>query len=298
MISTSINRYMYISIHPYFDPEFTSLKYSSNELVDNPANIKHAIFNKVLNQYRVSGVEITSTADVPQGTGLGSSSSFTVGLLHTVACYQGKYIAKTKLAEMACDIEINQLLSPIGKQDQYAAALGGLNYLRFNPDGTVSYTPIILNHDILTQLQENLLLLYYGNTRSANQVLSEQNNNMQDPQKVKNLREMCLLTDEMKFALENNNLQSFGEILHQSWQLKRTLASGISNERINEFYNLAIENGATGGKLLGAGGGGFLLFYCEKERQDQVCTALGLKQMKFRFEHDGTSVIYIGEKYW
>lgn len=298
VLSTSINKYMYISIHPYFDPRYTMLKYSENELVDDISKIKHRIFNCVLNETGISGVEISSTADVPAGTGLGSSSTFTVGLLHTLACYQGKYVAKAKLAQEACSVEIDKLGSPIGKQDQYAAAMGGLNFIRFNMDGSVSVSPIVMKSDTYLKLQRNLMMFFVGHSRSANSILSEQKKNMGQEDKIDNLIKMCSLAEEMKGALENNDLSSFGEIMNRSWQLKRTLASGISNPEIDIAYETAMKNGALGGKLLGAGGGGFLLFYCEPKNQEKLRIALGLKQMDFKFERDGTSVVYIGDKYW
>ncbi|WP_312691996.1 GHMP family kinase ATP-binding protein [Caproiciproducens sp.] len=298
VLSTSINKYMYISVHPYFDQRYTALKYSENEIVDDISKIKHKIFNCVLNQMKVSGVEISSTADVPAGTGLGSSSTFTVGLLHTLSCYQGKYVSKAKLAEGACDVEINKLGSPIGKQDQYAAAFGGLNFIRFNPDGSVSVSPIVMKPETYRKLQDNLMMFYIGHSRSANSILSEQKKNMSQENKVNNLLKMCSLAEQMKAALENNDLSSFGKIMNQSWELKRTLASGISNPEIDRTYETAMENGALGGKLLGAGGGGFLLFYCEPQNQEKLRIAVGLKQMNFKFERDGTSVVYIGDKYW
>ena len=298
VLSTSINKYMYISIHPYFNSHKTVLKYSENEIVDDISQIKHTIFNCVLNEMKVDGVEITSTADIPSGTGLGSSSTFTVGLLHTLSCYKGKYHSKTNLAEKACDIEINKLGNPIGKQDQYAAALGGLNFIRFNQDGSVSYEPIMMKAETNKKLQQNLMMFYLGNTRSANDILSEQNKNMDDNAKVENLLKMCDLACDMKSTLESNDLSNFGPILHESWRLKQSLASGISNTRINELYDKAIKAGASGGKLLGAGGGGFLLFYCEPEKQELLRIALGLKPLEFSFDRDGTSIVYIGEKYW
>ena len=298
VLSTSINKYMYISVHPYFDSHYTALKYSENEIVDDISKIKHKIFNCVLNQTGVSGVEISSTADVPAGTGLGSSSTFTVGLLHTLSCYQGKYASKAKLAESACDVEINKLGAPIGKQDQYAAAFGGLNFIRFNRDGSVSVSPIVMQPQTYAKLERNLMMFYTGTSRSANAILSEQKQNMSQEDKTKNLSQMCMLTEDMKQALEANDLSSFGKIMNDSWELKRTLASGISNPDIDRAYQLALENGALGGKLLGAGGGGFLLFYCEPQNQERVRIALGRRQMDFHFEHDGTSVVYIGDKYW
>lgn len=298
VLSTTINKYCYLSIHPYFDSRYTSLKYSQNELVDDLSKIEHKIFNCVLNEKQISGVEITSTADIPSGTGLGSSSTFTVGLLNTLACYQGKYMSKEKLATKACEIEIEKLGNPIGKQDQYAAAYGGLNFIRFNKDGSVSVSPIVMQPETYKNLQKNLVMFYTGNTRSANDILSEQKKNISKADKTANLIEMCKLAENMKAALEANDLSSFGNFLNDGWQLKRTLASGISNPDIDLAYETAMKNGALGGKLLGAGGGGFLLFYCEPEKQEQLRVALKMNQMKFEFEHDGASVVYIGNKYW
>ena len=298
VLSTSINKYCYLSIHPYFDENATLLKYSENELVTDISKIKHRIFNSVLNEYKVSGVEISSTADVPGGTGLGSSSTFTVGLLNTIACYRGKFMSKGELAAKACDVEINKLGSPIGKQDQYAAAYGGLNFIRFNPDGSVSVEPIVMQPGTYKELEKHLVMFYTGNTRSANSILKEQKKNIDDAAKAENLKQMCHLAEQMKGALEQNDLSSFGKLLNDGWALKRTLASGISNPAIDEAYEIAMKNGALGGKLLGAGGGGFLLFFCEPEKQEQLRVALGLRRFDFSFERDGASVVYIGDKYW
>ena len=299
VVSTSINRYMYISIHPYFDDKSTALKYSQTEIVDNIQDIKHKIFRQVLNDMDISGVEITSTADVPSGTGLGSSSSFTVGLLHSLYCYKGKYVAKDKIAAEACDVEINRLGNPIGKQDQYAAACGGLNLITFHQDDTVSVEPVIMRPETLKALQENLVIYYTGITHDANKILAEQKKNITSQKdKTDNLIRMCELAREMKKSLENDELSDFGEVLNEGWQKKKELASGIADSRIDEMYETAMKNGATGGKLLGAGGGGFLLFYCEKYKQKRMEEALGLTRFPVQFEHDGTSVVYIGDKYW
>lgn len=298
VLSTSINRYCYISIHPYFNEQDTMLKYSESELVSDLSQIRHKIFNCVLNEAQLHGVEITSTADVPGGTGLGSSSTFTVGLLNAVNCYRGKYLSKGKLAAKACQVEIERLGSPIGKQDQYAAACGGLNFIRFHPDGEVSVSPIVMQPETYWRLQQNLVMFYTGDVRSANAILAEQKRNISAEDKAKNLRRMCALAEEMKGALEQNDLSSFGRLLNDGWELKRTLASGISNPAIDEAYDTAMKNGALGGKLLGAGGGGFLLFYCEPDKQEQLRVALRLRPFPFSFEKDGTSVIYIGDKYW
>lgn len=298
VVSTSINRYMYISIHPFFDEKKTALKYSQTEIVDNIDDIKHSIYKRVLHDMDVNGVEITSTADVPSGTGLGSSSSFTVGLLHSLYCYKGKYVSKSRIAEEACDIEINRLGNPIGKQDQYAATFGGLNFITFRKDDTVTVEPLIINQDTLCELQENIVVYYTGLTHDANKILAEQKKNISQSDKTKNLIHMCELARSMKSSLESNELSDFGKILDEGWQRKKELASGIADPRIDAMYDVAMQNGASGGKLLGAGGGGFLLFYCEKYKQKRLEEALGLRRFPIKFEHDGTSVVYIGDKYW
>lgn len=298
VLSTSINRYMYISLHPYFDNRKTALKYSKTEIVDDLHDIDHSIFRCVLTDMDIQGVEISSTADVPSGTGLGSSSSFTVGLLHTLYCYKGKYVSKTKLAEEACNVEINKLGNPIGKQDQYAAACGGLNFISFHQDDTVSVEPLITRGETLQQLQDNLMMFYTGITHDANAILAEQKKNISSADKTRNLIQMCQLARDMKCSLENNELSDFGRILNEGWMRKKELAGGISSPRIDELYEVAMKNGALGGKLLGAGGGGFLLFYCPKEQQERLKNQLRLKPFDFRFEHDGSSVVHIGDKYW
>lgn len=298
VLSTSINRYMYITIHPYFDELKTSLRYSKIEIVNDIKNIQHSIFHQVLCDMNISGVEISSTADIPSGTGLGSSSAFTVGLLHTLHCYQGKFVSKEDIAEEACRIEIEKLGNPIGKQDQYAVACGGLNFIEFNKDDTVTVSPLILKPGLKRELQDNLVMFYTGLTHDANVILAEQKRNISQVDKTKNLIAMCNLAKDMKASLESGRLNDFGTILNEGWIRKRELASGVSNLRINELYNIAMANGAEGGKLLGAGGGGFLLFYCEKDKQPILEEALGLKKFDFKFEHDGTAIAHIGDKYW
>lgn len=298
VLSTSINRYMYIMIHPYFDRNKTAVKYSKAEIVDNIADINHSIFNYVLNEKKISGVEIVSTADVPSGTGLGSSSSFTVGLLHTLYCYKGKYVSKARLAEEACAIEIDKLGNPIGKQDQYATACGGLNFISFHTDDTVSVEPIVTQSKVLKELQDNLIMFYTGMAHDANIILAQQKRLLKEQVSKDNLVQMCKLAKQMKYALENNELTDFGYFLNEGWRRKKELASNITNTKIDEWYNMALSNGALGGKLLGAGGGGFLLFYCPKDRQKKLEHVLGLEKFDFTFEHDGSSVVYIGDKYW
>lgn len=298
VLSSTINRYMYLTIHPYFDESKTALRYSKIEIVDDCDQIKHSIFHQVLKDMGISGVEISSTADIPSGTGLGSSSSFTVGLLHTLCCYRGKYVSKGRLAHEACKVEIEKLGNPIGKQDQYAAAYGGLNFIEFNRDDSVTVSPLIMRKETKEALEENLLMFYTGITHDANAILAEQRKNISQEDKTQNLIELCSLARCMKTSLENNELSDFGEIMNEGWVKKRELAHGVSNSGIDEMYDCAMRNGAAGGKLLGAGGGGFLLFYCEKYKQRRLEDALGLRRFDFRFEHDGTSVVYIGNKYW
>lgn len=294
VISTSINKYMYLTAHPFFDMDKIMLKYSKTELVNCIEDISHQIFKEVLNEFKVKGIEITSVADIPAGTGLGSSSSFTVGLLHSLYSYHGKFVSKEKLASKACVVEIEKLGEPIGKQDQYAAAYGGLNYISFQSNGKVFVEPIIMKAETYNRLENNLLMFYTGDVRSASKILAEQNKNMNDQVKFDNLVQMTDLTKEMKKALEANQLDSFGEILHESWLLKQSLASGISNQVINDYYELALKNGAKGGKLLGAGGGGFLLFYCEEEEQGKLREALkDLRELDFKFDYEGSKVVYV-----
>ncbi|HUX13434.1 MAG TPA: GHMP kinase [Spirochaetia bacterium] len=294
VLSTSINQYMYISIHPYFFSDQTLLKYSKSELVRSNSEIKHPILREVLSMFDVGGVDISSVADIPAGTGLGSSSSFTVGLVHALCAYTGKFASKEFLAETASQIEIERLGEPIGKQDQYAAAYGGLNFVTFRPDESVSVEPVALDGDHIERLQRNLLMFYTGVVRSAGGILSEQKSNLEtSSEKRKGLEKMVNLATQLRRELEQHNLDAMGEILHESWQYKRELASGISNPSIDHYYDVARDAGAAGGKLLGAGGGGFFLFYVDLERQDRVRAALSeLREFKFRFDHSGSTVVY------
>lgn len=295
VLSTTINKYMYISIHPSYIGE-TVLKYSQTEVVNDLDKIQHKYFKKMLQLHDVKGVEIVSTADVPAGTGLGSSSSFTVGVLHALYAYKGKYISKEKLASEACDIEIKHLGNPIGKQDQYAAAYGGLNFYEFYKDNNVTVDPIIMDEDIKKQLQDNLMLFYTGQLHSASKILKQQRENIKGGDKEANQIKICELARQLKVELQNNNIDAMGEILHENWILKKTLASDISNYAIDEIYEKAMKAGALGGKLLGAGGGGFLLFYVPRRAQTEIKERLSLPQLPISFDRQGTSVIYVGDK--
>ena len=294
VLSTSIDKYMYLSIHPYFFKDGYLLKYSKHEEVDHVDKIQHRIVRQVFRDYGIKGVDFNSSADIPAGTGLGSSSTFTVGLTNLCNAYTGKYMNKENIANYACKVEIDFLKEPIGKQDQYASAFGGLNLIKFNQNDTVSVEKIFLQKDGFERIQNNLLMFYTGTTRSASSILSEQNKNTSsDEEKVENLHKMVNLAYELKEELLHNNIDAMGDVLHRGWMYKKEMASAISNSDIDELYDLAIKNGAMGGKLLGAGGGGFLLFYVKEENHSRLRNALShLKEIKFRFDDMGTTIIY------
>lgn len=300
VLSATINRFVYISIHPFFLAGKSIVKYSKNEMVSDVGQIKHPIFCEALKALLPEGgVEIVSTADVPSGTGLGSSSTFTVALLHALHAYCGRFRAKQDLAREACELEIGKLGEPIGKQDQYAASFGGLNCIEFYPDERVVVSPLVLPGDVVKRLEENLLLFYAGGRRRARDVLRVQALQLRMDQKRRdNLEKVVGLVHETREALTQGNLGRFGELLDKGWTIKRTLSSSISNERIDKYYTRAREFGALGGKLLGAGGGGFLLLYCEKKDQERLRKALfDLHEMPFRFDWMGTRIVHIGEQY-
>jgi len=295
VLSTTINKFMYISSHRFFEEDKVRIKYSQTETVKNVDELKHPIVREVLKKFNIGGgLEISSIADVPAGTGLGSSSSFTVCLLHNVYTIFGKFVTKEMLAEEACEIEIKLLKEPIGKQDQYAAAYGGLNVIRFDPSGIVTVEPIHLKKEIYEALQKNLIMFYVGDQREASSILTEMKDNIAE-KKFEITKKMVELVWEMRDCLYSGNLNEFGQILHKNWMLKKQLASNITNERIDLLYDMAIKNGAVGGKLLGAGGGGFLLFYCDEEKRDKLKNVMNLRELKFRMENEGSKIIYIGD---
>lgn len=293
VLSTTINKYMYIFIHKFFDNRI-QIKYSKTELVDVIDDIEHPIVRTALNRFGLTGIDINSIADIPAGTGLGSSSSYTVGLLHALYGFIGKRVSAKQLAREACEIEITNLNEPIGKQDQYAAAHGGLNVIRFLPSGKVEIEPVIMTRDSYVQLQSNLILFYTGKSRNASEILNDQRNNLINEQaKFDSILKMTKLVDTAKNYLCESNLKGFGEILDENWMLKKSLSKKISNTNVDEIYTVAKKNGAIGGKLLGAGGGGFLLFYCEKKDQTKLRKSLnGLREFKFEFDNVGTKLIY------
>ena len=297
VLSVAINKYIYLSMHPFFHENKYFLKYSQNELVDNTDDIQHRIIKQVFKDYNISGVDFNSSADIPSGTGLGSSSSFTAGLTNLCNIYNSKYMSLEDIAKYACEVEIDKLKEPIGKQDQYACAIGGLNFIKFNQDDTVSVEKIILKREKIKQLQDNLLLFYLGTTRSASEILTEQKKNtINDHKKVESLHKMVSLSQELKTQLQSGNIDAMGDILHKGWMYKKELAAKISNQRIDHYYNLGIKNGAIGGKLLGAGGGGFLLFYVKEQNHQKVRNALtDLEEIEFKFNFEGTKVIHYNQ---
>jgi D-glycero-alpha-D-manno-heptose-7-phosphate kinase len=300
VLSTTIDKHVYISIHPYFNRRQTLLKYSRNELVDRVEEIQHPIFlAALLDLCPQGGLEIVSTADIPSGTGLGSSSTFTVALLHALYAFRGVFSSKEKLARAACQIEIDRLGEPIGRQDQYAAAYGGLNFMEFLPDGGVVVTPLLLTRETVAALERNLLLFYTGQQRDARGVLSDQQEQVAaSEEKFDNLARMADFAYQMRDQLLAGELAGFARSMHESWLLKRALSPRIGTARIDQYYQRAIEYGALGGKLLGAGGGGFLLLYCEQEKQERLRKALfDLDELPVRFDFAGSRILHVGDSH-
>lgn len=287
---------MYISTHEFFERTKIRCKYSQTETVNDVNELQHPILRTVLKDFDVKGIEVSSIADIPGGTGMGSSSSFTVGLLHNINTYTNKKVSKEDLGAGACRVEIDLLGEPIGKQDQYAAAYGGLNIIEFHPDGSVNVEPVQISETTRTALNENLKLYYIGNQRSASKILAEQKKNTSKEEKFQALEKMVDLVYTLKDVLVQGDLDTFGDLLHQNWLLKQSLAKGITTPRINALYSAAMDAGARGGKLLGAGGGGFMLFYVDAEKQATVDAAmadLDAVSFEFKMETEGSKVIHI-----
>ena len=299
VVSTAIDKYMYITVNKKFDNQIRA-SYSVTEFADKPEEIKHQLIREALLFLNLTGgIEITSISDIPsKGTGLGSSSTYTVGLLNALHAYKGEFASAERLGKEACRIEIEACKSPIGKQDQYAAAFGGFNYIQFNPDGSVFVDPIICLKETRDRLESNLLMLYTGLTRSTNNILKNQNEaTIKSSKKRKILSQMVVLAHDLKKTLENNNLEDFGKILDANWELKKQMDEGISNDQIDEWYSKAKKAGAVGGKILGAGGGGFLLLYAPKERHENIKSVLSdLTVTNFKFDPEGSKIIYFGER--
>lgn len=296
VVSTAINKFVYITVNPKFDHRIR-LSYSRTEEPASIDKIKHPLVREALKMIGVEGgIEIASIADIPaRGSGLGSSSAYTVGLLLALNAYQGRFASAEKLARDACTIEIERCGDPIGRQDQYAAAFGGFNFIQFYPDDSVSVEPIICKRDTLLQLQANLLMFYTGLTRSAASVLQQQKAAVASQNaKQRTLQRMVAIARELRTELQNNHVDAFGEKLHENWELKRSLTSNISTSRIDSWYERARRAGAIGGKLLGAGTGGFLIFYAPADKHVSIRTALkDLRPIDFRFEREGSKIIFV-----
>lgn len=296
VVSTAINKYVYIAVNRQFDGRII-VNYSKTEIVTKISDIENNLVREALRLTCVKGgIHITSIADVPtEGTGMGSSSSYVVGLLNALYAYQGKHVNAEKLARQACQIEIDILKKPIGKQDQYIAAYGGFQYIQFNSNESVYVDPIVCKIETKKILEKKLLLFYTGITRSADPILAKQTTNMASQKdKREIMSKMVLLAKKMQNALNKNNLDVFGKMLHENWILKKQMAEGVSNPRIDKWYETALKNGAIGGKLLGAGGGGFFLFYAPEEKHRKIVSALpDLSCQEFSFESQGSKIIFV-----
>jgi D-glycero-alpha-D-manno-heptose-7-phosphate kinase len=295
VLSSAIESYMYIAVHRFFENRIV-LKYSQTESVSSVADIQHGLIRECMKITNVEEpVEITSFADIPsKGSGLGSSSSFAVGLISALRAYKGLPVTPEICANLACEVEIGRLGEPIGKQDQYAAAYGGLNGITFHKDGRVSVDPVPLDSEAMRHLEENLVMFYTGVSRSASGILHEQSRNTKDDRsKFSLLRDMKALAYHLRDSFLKGDIDQLGPAMHEGWLMKRGLASKVSLPEIDEAYEAALSAGATGGKLLGAGGGGFLLFYCPPSCRGELLRKLSpLRVVPVKLESRGTRVLF------
>ncbi len=295
IISAAINKYVYVSIIKPFKKGIF-LKYSDIEKESELSNIKHPIFREVLRKYGTNNnqIEITTLADIPSGTGLGSSGSFTTALIKSLYASEGKYISQKDLAEAACEIEIDILNEPIGKQDQYIASYGGLKTFEFFPNGNVNVERLKISKETLFDLEENLLLFFTGYTRNASSILEDQDRKtkLDDKNMIDRLHQVKETGLNIKGALEEGDTIKFAKYMHEHWENKRIRSIGMSNNQIDEFYQIAIDNGAIGGKIVGAGGGGFLLLYAEEKKVlRNKLQEKGLSELRFQFDFEGSKQI-------
>ena len=294
LVSAAIDKYVYVTVMRPFTPGIF-LKYSQLEHVDEIQDVRHPIIREALHilGFKTPQVEITTLADIPSGTGLGSSGSFTTALLKALYAHRKRHLHQEELAELACHIEIERLSEPIGKQDQYIAAFGGITCFTFNKDDKVNAAPLSISMDTLFDLEDNLLLFFTGFSRSAGDILKDQNTRTKqnDSEMLNNLHFVKDLGYRSKAALESGDSALFGELMHEHWEHKKRRSGGMSNPKINEWYELGMKNGAIGGKLVGAGGGGFLMFYAnERKKLRQTMAAAGLEEVRFRFDFEGTKL--------
>ncbi len=295
LISAAIDKYVYIMLHETFTDEL-QLKYSQMERVCSVDDVQHPIVREALKLVPLPGInyEICSMADIPAGTGLGSSSSFTTALLRALHAQRGDIVSTRTLAEEACEIEMNRLREPIGKQDQYIASYGGLTCMTFQQDGYVFVEPLNIPRATLYSLEDNLCLFFTGFSRAASNILAEQDkkSRARDADMIQNLDYVKQLGLESRKAFESGDLDRFADILNEHWAYKKRRSGGMSNPRIDEWYEHALKNGAAGGKLIGAGGGGFLMFYArDKVRLRAAMARAGLSEVRFRFEMQGAKVV-------
>ncbi len=295
LVAAAIDKYVCITLHQTFVSDLI-IKYSKLERVQRVEDVNHPIMRETLRLLKIdgAGLEITSMADIPAGTGLGSSGSFTTALLKALHTHKKNLIHPRDLAEQACHIEIDLLREPIGKQDQYIASFGGLTCFQFLPNGQVEAWPLRLASETLYNLEDNLLLFFTGYSRSASSILQEQDDKSKqsDQAMVENLHFIKELGYQSKEALEKGDLAHFAELMNVHWEWKKQRSGGMSNPDIDRWYDLARSNGALGGKLIGAGGGGFLMFYAEdKARLRRAMGETGLREVRFRFDFEGTKVV-------
>jgi D-glycero-alpha-D-manno-heptose-7-phosphate kinase len=297
VLTTAIDKYIFATVNKKFD-DHIRVSYSKTEIVEKVDEIHHDLVREAMKLTGVvNGIEITTISDIPsQGTGLGSSSTFTVGILNALHAYKGEHVSADTLASEACKVEIDIVKEPIGKQDQYIAAYGGLQFIQFNQDGSVFVDPIICTKEMKQELESNLMLFYTGITRRANTILAEQKENS-STKKIEELKALKELAIRGRKALKvDKSIEEFGRLLDENWKIKKSLAKGISNNEIDGMYEAAKKAGALGGKIAGAGGGGFLLLYVPKTKQDAVRKALSsLKETKIRLEPQGSKIIYVSD---
>lgn len=298
VVSTSINKYINICVNTRFDDQIRA-SYSVTEIKPSLAEIKHPLIRECLRLVGISkAIEVVSLADIPAtGTGLGSSSAFTVGLLNALYAYLGHRPTKHQLGYESCKIEIDICKEPIGKQDQYAAAFGGVNFIRFNTDGTVEVEPLDFHEHIRDRIESCTLPFYTGITRSASELLQQQNQVIESGRKTDTLRRMADQAGELRDELRRGNADSIGTMMHKGWELKRQISDSISSPQIDNWYQKGMEAGALGGKLLGAGAGGFLMFYAPPERHDAIRAAIDLAPVQFGLDRDGSKIIFCDEYY-
>jgi D-glycero-alpha-D-manno-heptose-7-phosphate kinase len=295
LIAAAIDKYVYITLHQTFVPELI-IKYSKLERVLTVDEVEHPIIREALRMVGIEtpSLEITSMADIPAGTGLGSSGSFTTALLKAFHAHKKNLVHPAELAEQACQIELEKLGAPIGKQDQYIAAFGGITCFTFLPDGQVQASPLKISEETLFNLEDNLLLFFTGYSRSASKILQEQDDKSKQSDKamVDNLHFVKNLGQQSQAALQSDNLDEFARLMDVHWQRKKERSRSMSNQDINAWYDCAMVNGALGGKIIGAGGGGFLMFYAkDKARLRHAMRERGLTEVRFRFDFEGTKIL-------